>query len=57
MIEDWGWETNPSYREPDHPSVRRAGLVEFIQDLVVDTVKGTVRQLTVCSGFAAIERA
>ena len=57
MIEDWIWETQACFREADHPWAEREGLVEFVRDFVLEIAKGSIRQLTVLPGFAAIERA
>jgi len=56
MIEDWMWETRACFREADNPWAEREGLVEFVRDFVLEIAKGSIRQLTVLPGFAAVER-
>jgi predicted O-methyltransferase YrrM len=56
LIEDWIWETMPSFRAPDHPWKDTIGLVRLVQDFIPQIAQGTVRQLTVVPGFAAIQK-
>ena len=34
MLEDWNWELNPMFRNPEHPFAKRDGLVGLVDDLV-----------------------
>jgi hypothetical protein len=57
VIEDWNWELNPTFREPDHYFATRDGLVGFVADLArVVGSSWMIHSLTIYPGFVAIER-
>ena len=57
VIEDWNWELNPKFREPDHPFATHDGLVGLIADLSrITGNSSTIRSMTIYRGFVAVER-
>ncbi len=56
LIEDWIWETQACFREPDHPWAKKEGLVQYVKDFVSEVAGARVHQLTVLPWFAAIEK-
>ena len=58
IIEDWSWEYNPEYREPDHPWATRPGLSRLVLPLIqlAGTRQRVLANVTVFRNFIAIER-
>ena len=57
LIEDWDWELNPKFREPDHPFATRDGLVGLVADLSRITANSPlIRSMTIYHSFVAVER-